>query len=365
MANIGLPDIDIIFKGLGVSAFKRGQKGIAVLIIKDDTNKNFTFIEYKSIDDLTTDEIAKFTTENVQYIKDVLEGNPLNLIIARMDTDGTLSDLLKILKGRIPMNCWIGIADPATTETNDLITWIKSVNQNEKKRFKNLAYKATTSDETHVVNFTNEKVVFNDNRGEQTGDKAVPYLLGFLAGLSLDISAIAKVLQKFKSVTEPNDLEAAVNKGEFVLMNDEGEVVVARSVNSLTTTGQDITDDFKYILITEVMDLIYTDIYTTWKKNYKGKYKNYLDNQMLLIGAINAYFGGLEEALLLDPNFENKTTIDVNQQRLANIPKYGKETVDSWDNDKVMSMTVGTEVFLKGYIKILNAMEDLKLEIFI
>lgn len=365
MASIGLPRIDIIFKGLGVSAFKRGQKGIAVLVIKDDTNKGFKFAEYKSIEDLTSEELAKYTPENARYIKDVLEGTPLNLIVARMDLEGILGDLLKSLKGRIPMNCWIAIADALPTETNDLISWIKSSNQNDKKRFKALVYKAAMSDDTHVVNFTNEKIVFNDDRGEQTGDEAIPYLLGFLAGLSLDMSAIAKVLQKFKSVTEPNDVGAAINKGEFVLMNDEGEVVVARAVNSLVTTGQGITDDFKFILIVEVMDLIYTDIYTTWKKHYKGKYKNYLDNQMLLIGAINAYFGGMEIDLLLDPNFDNKTKIDIPKQRLANIPKYGKEEVDSWDDDKVMEMTVGTDVFLTGTVKILNAMEDLRMEIFI
>lgn len=365
MANIGLPRIDIIFKGLGTSAFKRGEKGTAVLIIKDNTIKGINVSTYRSVEDLTTDELAKYTPENAQYIKDALEGTPLILIVARLDSDSIMADLLKVIKGKIPMNCWIGISDALSTETNDLVSWIKSCNKNDKKRFKAITYKATTSDDPRIVNFTNEKVTFNDTRGEVIGAKAIPYLLGFLAGLSLDMSAIAKVLQKFKSVIEPNDLEAAINKGEFVLMNDEGEVVVARSVNSLVTTGQGITDDFKFILIVEVMDLIYTDIYTTWKKHYKGKYKNYLDNQMLLIGAINAYFGGMAIDLLLDPNFDNKTMIDIPRQRLANIPKYGKEEVDSWDDDKVMEMTVGTDVFLTGTVKILNAMEDLRLEIFI
>ena len=363
MADLGMPKIEIIFKGLGVSAVQRGSKGVAVLIIKDDTDKTFTFKEYRSIEDLTSEELLKYTEENITYIKDVLEGSPKKLVIARMDNDGVLADLLKAVKGKVEMNCWIGMADATAEETNDLVSFIKTSVKNDKKRYKGLVYKATSSDDMHIVNFTNEKVIFKDNRGEQDGGKASPWLLGYFAGLSLDMSAIAKPLQKFEAVEEPEDLDEAINKGEFILYNDEGEVRVVRGITSLVTTGQGITDDMKFILIVEVMDMIYTDIYTTWKNFYKGKYKNYLDNQMLLIGAINSYFKEIANELLLDPNFSNKAMIDIEQQRLVNISKYGEEEVSTWDDDKVMEMTVGTNVFLDGNIKILNAMEDFKFKI--
>lgn len=360
MADIGMPKIEIIFKGLGVSAVQRGNKGLAVLIVKDDTDQTFTFKEYRSIEDLTSEELEKYTEENAVAIKDALEGTPKKLIVARMDVEGVLADLLKDIKGKVEMNCWIAIADGTTEEQDDLVSFVKSNVKNNKKRYKGLTYKATTSDDIHVINNTNESIVFKDARGEQPGGKAIPHLLGYLAGLSLDMSAIAKPLQKFEKVVEPDDLDEAINNGEFILCNDEGEVRVARAVNSLITTGGDITDDMKFILITEVQDLIYTDIYTTWKKFYKGKYKNYLDNQMLLIGAINSYFAAIADELLLDPNFPNKSMVNVEHQRLANIPKYGEEEVGSWDDDKVMEMTVGTDVFLTANIKTLNAMEDFK-----
>lgn len=353
MADIGMPSIDITFKGLGASAVQRSSGGrTAVLIIKDDTDTTFTFAEYRGIDDLTTEEQAKYTPENTQYIKDALEGSPKKVVVARFGETDELSDLLKAIKGKVEMNCWIGMADATTTETEDLVSFIKSSVENDKKRYKALVYKATMADDMHVVNLTNE--------GE---NKSIPYLLGYLAGLSLDMSAIAKPLQKLDMVKEPDDLDEAINNGEFILYNDEGEVRVARGVNSLVTTGQGITDDMKFILIVEVMDMIYTDIYTTWKNFYKGKYKNSLDNQMLLIGAINSYFKALANDLLLDPNFENKTRVDIEKQRLANIPKYGDEEVATWDDNKIMEMTVGTNVFLAGNIKILNAMEDFDFEI--
>ncbi|WP_432408558.1 phage tail sheath C-terminal domain-containing protein [Wukongibacter sp. M2B1] len=364
MADIGLPKIDIVFKGLGTSAVQRGSKGTAVLIIKDDTDNTFTFAEYASAGDLTSTEEAKYTADNLQYIKDCLEGIPLKLIVARMDTIGTLTDLFTDIKGKAPMNCWIGIAEGAVADHDALVSFVKSSNTNDNKRYKAFVHNATTTDDMHVVNFININVKFSDSRGSQTGEKAVAYLMGYLAGLSLDISSIAKTLDKFESVTEPSDIEGDVNTGKFVLYNDEGDVRVARGVNSLVTTSQDITDDMKFILIIEVMDLIYSDIFTTWKNFYKGKYKNYLDNQMLLIGAINTYFKALATDLLLDPEYDNKTTVDIETQRSANVTTYGEETVSSWDDNKVMQMTVGTNVYLNSNIKILNAMEDFQFSIY-
>ncbi len=356
MADIGMPKIDIVFKGLGASAIQRSSGGrTAVLIIKDDTDTTFIFAEYRGIDDLTTEEQAKYTPENVQYIKDVLEGTPKKLVVARMtepvlEGESGLMDLLKAIKGKVEMNCWIAIADATTAETDDLVSFVKSSVTNDKKRYKALVYKATKPDDMHIANLTNE--------GEE---KSIPYMLGYLAGLSLDMSAIAKPL-KLDSVIEPDDLDAAINNGEFILYNDEGEVRVARGINSLVTTGQGVTDDMKFILVVETMDMIYTDIYTTWKRFYKGKYKNSLDNQMLLIGAINSYFKVLANDMMLDPNYDNKTRVNVEKQRLENIPKYGEE-VATWDGNKVMEMTVGTNVYLAGNIKILNAMEDFEFEI--
>ncbi|MTI65165.1 MAG: phage tail sheath protein [Firmicutes bacterium] len=363
MADIGLPKIDLHFAGLGTSAIQRGSKGVAVLIIKDDTD-TFTSVEYTSIADITSEEEAKYTAENLQYIKDCLEGTPKKLYVFRMDTTGTLSDTLALVKSKVAKNCWIGIVSDVVTDHDDLVSFVKSSNSNDKKRYKTIVYNATTSDDMHIVNFTNSNVTFKDSRGQQTGDTAIPYLLGMLAGLSLDISVIAKKLDKFESVTEPEDIETAVNNGEFVLFNDEGEVKVARGVNSLTTTGDGLTDDMKFILIVEVMDLIYSDIYDTWNNFYKGRYKNNADNQALLVGAISAYFDGLENDNLLDPNFNNIASVDIEKQRQANIPKYGVDVVNTWSDDKVKEMTVGTDVFLTGDVKILNAMEDIDFTIF-
>lgn len=348
MADIGMPKLSIIFKGLGASAVARSQGGrMAVLIVRDDTDTD-RVAEYRFIDDFTSEEAARYTETNAKYIKDVLEGVPKTLVVFRLQGEEALSDIFKDIKGKVDMNCWIAMADATQTETDDLVTFVKSSVANDKKRYKALVYQANKPDDMHVVNLV------NDNAGEY-----IPYLLGQLAGSNLDMSMIAKPL-KIDIVEEPDDLDAAINDGGFVLYNDEGEVRVARSVNSLVSTGQGITDDMKFILVVEVMDMIYTDIFKTWRDFYKGRYKNSLDNQMLLIGAINAYFTALANDMFLDPNFDNRVEIDIEKQRLANIPKYGEEEVATWDDEKVMEMTVGTNVYLKARIKILNAMEDIE-----
>lgn len=360
--NNGMPSLEIIFKGLGVSAIKRGEKGYAVLIVEDETvgdNKQ----KYITIGDFTSDEQKMFSPENIMFIKDVLEGAPLALCVFKLGTDGELTDLLNKIKGIIPRNSWIAIQTSIAQKQNDLVTFVKGENKNNKKRYKAIVYKATTADSMHIINQTNEKVEFFDERGLKNGEYALSYLLGFYSGLSMMMSGIAKPL-KFKSVVEPEDLGAVIGKGEHILFNDEGEVRVARAVNSLVTLGEGVTEEMTHINTTEKMDLMYCDILKAWNENYKGKYPNILDNQMLLVSSINGYFKSLARTKILDPNFDNRSLIDIEAQRLANYPKYGEDVVNSWDDSKAMKMTMGTKVFLKGNIKITGIMEEFFFDIF-
>lgn len=361
--TIGMPELDITFKGLGTTAIKRGERGVATLIIYDTTSTE-TYAKYTSVADLTSKELAKYTTENIVLIKDALEGTPYELIIFRIGEDEVLADILTLAAGKIPRNSWIAIASSIQTDQDDLTSWVKAQRANLKKKYKAVVYKATTADDMGVVNLTNSTVIFADDRGEVTGDNAIAWALGYLAGLSLGVSAIAADITKFDSVVEPEDLDDAIAAGEFILYNDEGIVKVARGVNSLTTVGGDLTEEMCMINTVEKMDLIYTDIFTAWNTSYKGKYPNILDNQVLLISAINGYFEGLENDSILDPDYDNAATVDLSAQSIANYSKYTQATVEDWTDTKIMQMTVGTKVFLKANIKITGIMEDFFFDIY-
>ena len=361
--TIKMPSLEIIFKGIGATAIARGERGSAALIVVDET-EGAEMVKYKTIADFTSEEQAKYTADNVLAIKDALEGTPLELFVFRLKAEGKIADLFKKIGGAVPRNSWIGVQSATEQHHNDLVTWIKAERKNNKKRYKALVYKATTPDDMGVVNLTNEKITFSDDRGEKAGSSAIAWGLGFLAGMPLTMSAIAKPIGKFSSVVEPEDLDTAIGNGEFILFNDEGVVKVTRGVNSLVTTGQDVTEEMCFINTVEKMDLIYCDIFTAWNNSYKGKYPNILDNQMLLISAIRAYFKEVARDYILDPNYDNTVNVDVEAQKLANYAKYGEETVESWDENKAMEMTVSTKVFLKANIKIPGIMEDLKFEIY-
>lgn len=360
--NIGMPECDVKFKGLGMSAIKRGKSGNAVLILRDDTPgkpKDF----YKSVEDLNSEEASKFTPANLRYIKDAMEGIPLALYVFKIAEDGDIAAVLKKIGGKIPSNSWIATADSAVQ--NELIPWVKAKNKMKRKRFKVFAFNAVGADDMHVVNFTNTNVTWADERGEVPGNEVVPYLMGFLAGIRLSASAIAFDLPKFKTVDDYDEEEEKhISNGEFVLFNDEGMVKVARGVNSLVTLGGDLKEEMCFINTVEKMDLIYCDIVSACSGTFKGSNDNDLDNQMLVIGSINSYFGKLAMEKILDPNFHNHVDIDVERQRLENIPKYGEDKVNSWDDAKVRTMTISTKVFFKSNIKITGIMEDFYIPIY-
>ena len=66
----------------------------------------------------------------------------------------------------------------------------------------------------------------------------------------------------------------------------------------------------------------------------------------------------------MDKNFDNRDYINTKAQKIANYPIYGEEEVDSWSEERILKMTVGTNIYPNASIKIPNAMEDLDMEIF-
>ena len=118
----------------------------------------------------------------------------------------------------------------------------------------------------------------------------------------------------------------------------------------------------QFIETVEAMDMIQDDIRDVFKETYLGPYKNKLDNQMLLISAINGYFKELANGNVLDSEYSNNASININAQRDAWISSGKKEAAD-WDETKVKNSTFRRDVYLLGDIKILGSMTNLKFDI--
>jgi len=257
---------------------------------------------------------------------------------------------------------WLCFVDNTTDEQQAVATYIKSKNANSKNfKYKAVVFDAATTDDMHLVNFTNTTVTPVDSSAI-SGYLYLPRICGLLAGLPFTRSATYYVLTDLESAVEPADVDDAIDDGEFVLFNDDGEVRVARAVNRLVTLTRGVAADMKKITIVEAMDLILEDISVEFKNNYVGKYKNNYDNQALFISAINSYFRGLAAEDILDNAFTNEATVDIEAQRDAWLAT-GETEAETWDDAKVKSMTFGSNVYLGGSIKILDAIEDLTFNI--
>jgi hypothetical protein len=350
---MGLPEINIEFKGKAVSAIYRSAMGIVALILKDDTGA-FDSKEYRDISELVETD---WSAENVDYIKKTLLGTPSKVIVERIGAEAlNYTEALT----RLNSKKWNYLAIPAIAalDVSDVVSWIKSKRDNDKKTFK-AVLPNIDADHEGVINFTTENIVV----GEKTysASEYTARIAGILAGLPFTRSATYFVLPEVEAITEAADPNAAIDAGELILVNDGDKFKIGRGVNSLTTTTIEKTEDFKKIKILEVMDMVLDDIRDTFNNQYVGKVPNTYDNQVLFFTSVNAYFKGLAGDEILDPSFENRATVNVDAQRLA-WESIGTDTTD-WDEQKVKEMSFKSKVFAAGRVKIVDAMEDLDFQI--
>lgn len=352
---IGLPQIIINFIKKAASAIARSAKGIVVIVIKDDTDNTFDFKEYNFASEADADKTL-YTTANYQQISDVFLGTPNKVYVVRVNVAESFSNAVAIVN-TLKFN-WLCLVDGTETDQQAVATYVKGKNAvNKVRKIKAVTYKATVTDDMHIVNFTNETI-------KRPGEASLPgwnYLgriTGTLAGLPFTRSITYFVFADLEGVAEPADMDTAIGNGEFILMNDYGEVKVARGVNSLVTITGNISEDMKKITIVEAMDLMLEDIAAEFKNNYVGKYKNKYDNQALFLSAVNGYFVALEKEEILDNEFDNESLIDIEAQRQAWLTTGRTEAAD-WDDATVKKNAIGSYMYMLGNVKILDAIEDL------
>ena len=156
-------------------------------------------------------------------------------------------------------------------------------------------------------------------------------------------------------------MDQAIGKGQLILYHDGEKTKIARGVNSFTTTTQDKGESFKKIKIVDAMHMIEDDIKKTCEDSYIGKYSNSYDNKCVLITAIQAYLDQLVLEGILDAEFKNVVEIDVEQQRNY-LKRIGVDVSNMKELD-IKKANTRDKVFLKSQIKILDAIEDIILNV--
>ena len=90
---ITMPKIEISFEQRAVSLIDRSERGIAILIVRDDTDKSFTHKQYSDLSAAQADENL-YTADNYNAICDLLGFAPYQMHVFRADSDGALADTL-------------------------------------------------------------------------------------------------------------------------------------------------------------------------------------------------------------------------------------------------------------------------------
>ncbi len=353
--SLGLPEINIVFKGKGVSAVERSARGIVACILKDDTAGGQPMVAYKSITDI---DFTQYTENNYNFLKLIYEGKPSTVIVIRVATaEANYNAALKKLKDLK----WNYLTIPGIEEANKLlvVAWIKEQREQRKKTFKAVLPNCV-GDHEGIINLTTGNITSTITSKTHTVAEYCARIAGVLAGLSLARSSTYYVLSDITSADVPDDPDERINAGELVIVFDSEKYKIGRGVNSLTTFTAEKKEDVRKIKIVEGMDLYQDDVRGTYEDYYVGKVINDYDNKQAFVAAIGSYH---KELLgnVLDRSHENTAMVSVNAQRQY-LESKGIDT-SAMDDVAVAKANTGSKVFIDSNIKFVDAMEDLNMNV--
>ena len=357
---MGMPSIDIKFTEKASASIERSASGIVALVLigSGETAKTYSVV------DLGTDIPSDTTDYNKKMIAFAKKGytNPVTKVVVYETPAKTEENAEKIIGDALTYMSaekfdYLAVPQANSNGWNTTIeTWVKTERENE-NLVKAVLYNSKSDNEA-IVNFTTEKIVVDGN--EYIGDDFVSRIAGLLAGTSNTMSATYAVLTDVDSCTRlsKENMNKAVDNGEFIIFHDGDKAKTGRAVTSLTTTNDEKGEQFKKIKIVKAMDMIKSDITKTAQDNYIGKFANTYENKMLLVVAIESYFDVLVKEKVLD-----SYNVDFDYDSIkAYLKEHGKYK-EGMTTDELKRANVGTNVFLVGTLSMLDSIEDITLNL--
>ena len=269
-------------------------------------------------------------------------------------------------------------------DQEDLATWVKSQRRLKHRTIKGIVANVD-ADSYGVINLTTgnirvinseytDALIAAEGIAEAVPDSIPQYItytateytariLGAACGISLDRSLTYYELNEVIDCDTYDDVDEHIDNGELCLI-DEGDgngVKIARGCNSLHTFTTDVGQDFRFIKIIEIIDLITDDIREVFRSDYLGKVLNDYDHKMLFIAAVLVYFEELK-GNLLDSSATAINTVDIDEAENKNYAKLKGRDTSEMSIQQIREFNTGTNVFLDGDITPVNAMEDLHVQ---
>jgi len=339
------PTIQILFEKLASSVIKVQPKGRVLFIHKDTSLSSAYDIKTYSSPVGITDISGTLK----QSVIDIFKGNVRKVILLQTKTD--MDDVASQIA--VQKFDWM-FSDEAGLQAT------VAAYSHTNKKF-SVVYNIP-KDSEFVVNFVTPSAVLADGTTTQTTVELLPYITGQIAGCPYTRSIMgASMAEQYSNCTEPSSYA----EGTCFLEYDEDVEYVrfANGFNSLTTVGENQTEDMKKITIAECKGRVSTDIRTAFKKSYQGKYKNKRQNQQLFFDACKyGYFRELEKMGVLDPNYANNIQTDVEEQRAMWLAS-GKSEAEEWTDEEVRNNTFGDYILPLADVKFLDAIESMKMTV--
>lgn len=363
---MGAPSINIAFYEKAQETVARGERGIIAMVLKDATAVAGTYTVV-----LPTDIPSGLSAANQAMIKNAMLGyDTVPKKILLYVSDAVVASLYTDALAWLATQKWDWLVIPtvATDEKiSDVATWIK--NQRDEMK---LTYKAvlpnSPSDHEGIVNVTDGYKVGSTT---YTAEQACARVAGIICGTSNSRSCTYAPLTEATDCTRltKTQLDTAVDAGQFVFFWDGEKVKVCRGITSFVSKTTNKGDSFKKIRLVEIMDMIRDDITMTAQDNFIGKYPNSYDSKCVLITAINDYFRTLVNEDLLSAG---ACEIDI-QKNIDYIRSHGgviltddgEIALEDATEQQIKEADTGAYVYLRAVIRMLDAIEDIVLDIYI
>ena len=362
---MGLPEITITFKKLAQTAGWRSARGFLCIILRDTTSGvTWHTKSYRWLEDV---KASDYSAANYKILARAFAASPVRVTVVRVGASGTVEDAEPYLR-TVAFN-WI--CAPYANMQEDLVDYVQEINTPQRTRKAKALVYQQAADDMHIVSVCNPSVTLAGETSVTPMVEYLPRLAGILAACPMtgsvtsweldDLTAVADYTETVESETVPVDPGDGVDRGMLMLHLDEDVYRIARGVNTLQTIAGDITADMKKIAIVEAMDMIQEDIIRAFKRYYQSKVRNSADNQALFVGDVLGYLRQLEAESILEAG--STCGIDVAAMRRA----WEAEGVSMAERSDayVRGKTYKSYVFLTATTRILDAMEDLRMTIYL
>lgn len=369
-SNQTMPKVTITFKE-GTSSFQgRSALGCVGLILKEDTlptknpvivtdaseipaegisdaNKGFIKDALKGYNQSPTKVVAFVVAagDSVEYkpAYDYFNNNEVDyLAVPTVATDNKVSDVLENVTV-MRANGLITVA--VLPDTGDDVT------------------KENTLDSQGAVCFSTKDIEITDADGNvthKTAEQMTARIAGILATVPLTESATYISLGSEATgctMLSKLDKDAAVAAGKMIAFWDGEKVKLGTGVNSFLTTTPQYGEQFQKIRVVRIVDLITSDLHKMIEDNYIGRKANTYPNKLVLVSQCQNYLDQMEQAdAISNPDIK----IDVLGQK-AWLVANGQDVTKMSDSE-IEQANTGDEVFLKGSMDIIDAMEQVHVE---